>query len=125
MDSGKVQGKRILLVDDEDGVRQTLKLLLRMDEHTVSEAVTGTDALELFLHGRFDLVITDYAMPKMRGDELAVNIKRLAPSQPIIMITAHAILAGKPGNPVDALLKKPFAFEDLRRSIAEVLSARQ
>src|ERR1035437_11108481 len=80
---GKVLRKRILLTDDQEEVRETTKLMLEMDEHIVTEAGNGREALDLFTPGRFDLVITDYLMPLMKGDELARNIKRLAPSEPI------------------------------------------
>jgi CheY-like chemotaxis protein len=118
----RVSGKRILLADDQPDVRETVRLLLGMDEHTVAEAANGREALELFEPNRFDLVITDYAMPVMRGDELAANIKHLAPSQPILMITGSAELYGGCAAPVDGCLSKPFGFEDLRRAIAELVS---
>jgi len=102
-------------------VRETVKLLLGMDDHTVAEAANGQEALQLFTHGHFDLVITDYAMPVMRGDELASNIKPVAPSQPILMITGSAEQSDEITASVDAFLYKPFGFEDLRRAIAELV----
>jgi len=118
---GKVLPKRILLADDQQEVREMTKLMLGMDEHIVTEAANGREALDLFAPGRFDLVITDYAMPVMKGDELARNIKRLAPSEPILMITGSgAELAGMQMS-VDAVLNKPFAFEALRQAVAQVL----
>lgn len=116
-----VTGKRILLADDQPEVRETLRLLLGLDDHTVVEAENGAEALALFVPEQFDLVITDYAMPEMKGDELASGIKRLAPTQPILMITgsAHNLPAQK--NPADALLNKPFTLAALRESIAGVL----
>jgi two-component system, cell cycle sensor histidine kinase and response regulator CckA len=116
-----VQGKRILLADDQQQVRELTKMLLGMDDHIVTEAGNGREALDLFTQERFDLVITDYAMPLMKGDELARNIKRLAPSEPVLMITGSA---GQPEGiygSVDAILEKPFAFEDLRQAIARLL----
>jgi CheY-like chemotaxis protein len=117
----RVVGKRILLADDQPEVRETVKLLLGMDDHTVAEAANGQEALQLFTHGHFDLVITDYAMPVMRGDELASNIKHVAPSQPILMITGSAEQSDEITASVDAFLCKPFGFEDLRRAIAELV----
>src|ERR1035441_2188381 len=96
---GKVSGKRILLADDQQEVREMTKLMLGMDEHIVTEAVNGREALELFAPGRFDLVITDYLMPVMKGDELARNIKRLAPTEPILMITGSAAELDEIGRP--------------------------
>jgi CheY-like chemotaxis protein len=119
--SGKVSGKRILLADDQPEVREMTRLMLRMDEHIVTEAGNGQEALDLFTPGRFDLVITDYVMPMMKGDELARNIKRLAPAEPILMITGSAGELGGVRASVDAVLNKPFGFEDLRQAMAQLL----
>jgi CheY-like chemotaxis protein len=118
---GKVSGKRILLADDQQEVREMTKLMLGMDEHIVTEAVNGREALELFAPGRFDLVITDYLMPVMKGDELARNIKRLAPTEPILMITGSAAELDGIQMSVDAVLNKPFRFEELRQAVAQLL----
>jgi two-component system cell cycle sensor histidine kinase/response regulator CckA len=118
---GKVIRKRILLAEDQEDVREMTKLLLGMDEHIVTEAVNGREALELFTPDRFDLVITDYLMPLMKGDELARNIKRLAPSEPVLMITGSAAELGGMQASVDAILNKPFGFEELRQAVAQLL----
>ena len=118
---GRCVGKRILLVDDQQSVREAISLLLSLDDHAVIEAADGAAALDLFMRDEFDLVITDFDMPNMRGNELATRIKRLSPSRPILMITAYAERLGAAGNPVDAILNKPFQLADLRRAIAELL----
>jgi CheY-like chemotaxis protein len=118
---GKVLGKRILLADDQREVREMTALMLGMDGHIVTEAGNGREALDLFTPERFDLVITDYLMPLMKGDELARNIKWLAPSEPILMITGSAGELGGIQMSVDAVLNKPFGFEDLRQAVAQVL----
>src|SRR5437763_1248440 len=105
----KVSHRNILVAEDEPGVREALILLLSLDGHTVTEAADGRQALELFRHGRFDLVITDYVMPQMKGDELAAHIHLLKPSQPVIMVSAHAQSLADAGRPlvgVDAVLGK-------------------
>ncbi|MGO8675131.1 MAG: response regulator [Limisphaerales bacterium] len=119
-EQGRTVGKRILVADDQQEVRDTIKLLLRLDDHTVAEATNGREALEMFEQGRFDLVITDYAMPEMRGDELAANVKNLAPSQPILMLTGSVELLDGFATAVDALLRKPFSLMDLRQAIARL-----
>jgi CheY-like chemotaxis protein len=112
--------KHILLADDQQEVRHTIKLLLGLDEHRVAEASNGREALLMFTQDRFDLVITDYAMPEMRGDELAANLKHLAPSQPILMLTGSAEKLDGSDTQVDALLRKPFSLGDLRQAIARL-----
>jgi CheY-like chemotaxis protein len=114
--------KRILLAEDQRSVREAVNLLLGLDEHTVVEAADGTEALALFQGDHFDLVITDFDMPKMKGNELAARIKQLLPSQPILMITAYAEELGDTNNPVDAILDKPFHLADLRRAMAKLMS---
>ena len=117
----KQVGKRILLVDDDPSARQSIKLLLNIDRHSVTAAQDGIEALELLAKEAFDVVIVDYAMPKMLGGDLAAIIKRAKPSQPILMITAYLEKLVASDTPVDALLGKPFGIEDLRRAIAKLL----
>ena len=115
--------KRIFLTEDDDSVRQTIKLLLVADGCAVTEAQTGEEALDRLKRERFDLVITDFEMPGLNGSELAVIIKRQHPSQPILMITAYVERLGNYDNPVDAVLAKPFGLQDLRKVMAELLGA--
>ena len=114
--------KRLLLADDQQSVREAISLLLSLDEHSVAEATDGAEALEMFMREHFDLVITDFDMPKMKGNELAARIKRISPLQPILMITAYAERIGDSDNPVDAILDKPFQLEDLRQAMARLLA---
>lgn len=116
-----IRGKRILLADDESGVREALRLMLELDEHTLTEAKNGAEALELFKMSQFDLVITDFEMPVMKGNELATRIKQLAPARPILMVTAHEKALGDSENPVDAILGKPFMLKELRGAIARLI----
>ena len=122
METGRMFRKRILVADDEPGVREALRLLLSVDHHTVTEAGDGVAAFDLVTRHPFDLVITDYEMPRMKGNELAAKIKAVSPSQPIIMITAYPEKVDNAKNPVDAILNKPFQFDDLRGAITKVLS---
>ena len=111
-------GKSILLVEDDQAVRESIKLLLSIDRHTVTEAASGHEALQLFTGLRYDLVITDYLMPEMLGDQLAQSIKAIEPSQPILMVTAYLEKLVNAGKPADAVLGKPFSVEELRQAMA-------
>jgi CheY-like chemotaxis protein len=113
-------GKRILLVDDERMVRETIRQLLCLDEHTITEANNGAEALGLFTQHRYDVVLTDCVMPFLQGSELAARIKQLSPRQPVLMITGYAMKPGR-HNPVDAVLRKPFDLDALRLALAGVL----
>ena len=118
----RVLGKRILLVDDDPGARESIKLLLNIDRHSVLEASNGREALELFHQTILDLVIIDYFMPQMEGRELAENIKLAAPQLPILMITAYLEKLVGIDKRVDAVLAKPFAIADLRETISRLLN---
>ena len=120
MEEDKPVRKRILLVEDERLVRESIGRLLSRDEHTVVEANNGAEAFALFTRNRFDLVMTDFEIPFMKGNELAARIKQVAPGQPILMITAHGKRPG-PDNPVDAVLNKPVDLDRLRRAMARLL----
>lgn len=122
MKLARVFGKRILLVDDDAGALESIKLLLRIDRHAVAEAKDAREAMNHLAHQQFDLVILDYFMPGMRGDELAASLKRYAPNVPILMITAYFEKLSESEKPVDAVLAKPFAVEDLRQTVARLLS---
>lgn len=119
-----VHARRILLVEDQESVRAALRMMLELDAHLVTEAGNGAEALNLFNTGEFDLVITDFEMPMMRGNELAVSIKLLNPSLPILMITASERAYGDVDNPVDALLNKPLTLPELRGALGKLLSIR-
>jgi CheY-like chemotaxis protein len=121
MKTSAVFGKRVLLVEDDPGARESIKLLLRIDRHTVTEATNGREALELFTKEVFDLVIVDYAMPQMPGGELAAKIKLVAPGLPILMITAYLEKLVASDTPVDAIIGKPFGVDELRQAIAKLL----
>lgn len=112
------KGRNILLVDDDPTVRESIKLLLSIDRHTVTEASNGHEALLLFTGARYDLVILDYLMPDMLGEELAQHIKALSPTQPIVMVTAYLEKLVNSGKPADVLLGKPLSIEDLRQAMA-------
>ena len=119
-----VPKKRILVVDDEPFVCDAVKMMLAFDGHDVVTANDGTEALAIFDKNRFDLVITDFAMPGMKGDELAAAIKARSPGQPVVMITAYAEMLQSSGQQlpgVDYLVSKPFLLEHLREAISTVL----
>ena len=122
MTSMEVSKLRILVVDDEPAVGDTVKMLLEFDGHEVEAINSSQEALGIFESGRFDLVFTDFAMPGMNGHQLAAAIKAGAPDQPVVMITAYAGTL-LPSPDVDFVVGKPFLLEDLREAIAKVMSA--
>ncbi len=117
--------RRILVVDDEPFVCDAVKMMLAFDGHVVETAGGGKEALEKLDQAKFDVVITDFAMPDMKGDELAAKIKARNPQQPIVLITAYAEMLKFSGNPlagIDFVISKPFLLENLREAITRVTS---
>ena len=115
-------GLDFLVVDDETVVSDTIKMLLVHDGHEAQCVETGAAALARMEQHRFDVVMTDFHMPGMKGDQLVARIKELYPGQPVIMITAFAEeyklkAFGQPSRKADALLLKPFSLAELREAV--------
>jgi CheY-like chemotaxis protein len=121
-EQNRILGKRILLVEDDRGARESIKLLLSIDRHVVVDFPSGEEALEQLKSQPFDLAILDYFMPGMRGTQLALHIREIAPALPIVMITAYLEKLTDSDKPVDAVIGKPFGIAELRRAIAKLLS---
>jgi len=81
-------GTSVLVVDDEFIVRRVVMQLLNRAGYAAEAVESGEAALALLARRKFDVVITDFAMPDMPGDQLAARIRKLLPAQRIIMATA-------------------------------------
>ena len=81
--------KSILLVDDEEGIRKVLSILLADMGYQVHTAATGAEALRTFEKLRPPIVLTDIKMPEMDGIELLRELKQISPETEVIMITGH------------------------------------
>jgi len=116
---------QILIVDDEPSVRATVKMILQFCGYRVHTVENGTEALTCLESYRFDLVITDYSMHGIKGDELAQRIKTRWPVLLILMVTAYADMwSGSKPPGVDAILGKPFMLDELKAAVAELLARR-
>ncbi len=118
--------KRILVVDDEPAVADTIRMVLAFRGHKVEVADSAEAALNVFAAGKYDLVITDLSLPKMDGLNLAGAIKERAPKQPIILVTAYAeSIQGDKERlaKIDFLMGKPFSLEQLQEGLVKVFAA--
>ncbi len=88
--SSTVPAARILLVDDNQAGLAARKSVLEEFGHKVTTAVSGHEGLECFRAGTFDLVITDYKMPRMNGIELIERVRTLKKEIPVILISGFA-----------------------------------
>lgn len=112
---------RVLIVDDEPTLRRMVRLTLE-DGHEVFEAEDGARALDaVAAHGPFDVVLLDQKMPGMPGVEVLAELRRLAPSTRVVMLTAHASLdlatAALRGG-ASHFLSKPMTPALLRAAVA-------
>lgn len=111
----------ILAVDDDVLVLFNTAEMLRDEGHQVTTAHSAAQALEQLSVSRFDLLITDHAMPKMTGAQLALNVRSTQPNLPILLVSGYAeIPAGTAATKIP-LLAKPFSQADLLESIAAVM----
>jgi two-component system response regulator HydG len=115
---------RVLVVDDDEGIRYTLREILEASGFCVDEAPDGDVALERYRVLPADLVITDLRMPKLDGMGLLARLQALVPAPRVVVITAHgserqAVAAMKAGA-ID-YFRKPFDMDELlvvvRRSV--------
>jgi two-component system response regulator RegX3 len=117
---------RVLVVDDEVGVRESLKYLLK-NEYDVVLAEDGPRGLEKFAEGKFDLAIVDGVMPGMTGTEVIREIRRANQRVPIIMLTAHNTrLTDGMRTTIGAseFMDKPFDVHTLSATVARLIQQR-
>jgi PAS domain S-box-containing protein len=115
----------VLVIDDEQVVRDTLAEMLTELDHKVVTADCGRDALEKMTHDEFDLVFTDLAMPEMDGWETAREIRKHKPKLPVVLVTGYGATAQPPGGEVDlvaGIIGKPFDFDQVTGTIARVVA---
>ncbi len=112
--------KKILVVDDEIGIRQSLKKILEKEGFTVDTASNGDEAFKIIRHGGIDLLVTDIRMAGMDGLELLKVSKSISPFTEVIMITGFASV----DTAVDSMkqgaydyITKPFKKADILKAV--------
>ena len=110
----------ILVVDDQPAALDVMQRLLELEGHRVTTATNGIEAMARLEEMRVDMVVTDRAMPRMGGDELASFVKQLARPLPVIMVTGFGVLMSADELPpgVDLLLSKPLTRHALLDAVA-------
>ncbi len=121
----QIRPTRVLVVDDEDRVRNVLCELLTACGYEADGAATPALALELFGRGDYDLVMTDYLMPGADGLELIEGVRRADPTIGVIMLTGAGVdLEGLSQRLDFTLLRKPMQLDGLKAAVREALSRR-
>ena len=94
MTTGRIQRPTVLVVDDDDDVRQILRLLFEFDDFEVTEAASGPEALARALRDDPDFIVLDHQMPGMAGSKVAPVLRALVPEARIVAFSA--VLEEKP-----------------------------
>jgi len=123
---------RILVVDDDSVLNESLRNTLQQEGHHVTVADGGQAGIDAFrsarqIHEPFDIVITDLGMPNVDGRQVADSVRATTPDTPIIMLTGwgQQPLSDSERTPqVDRLLSKPPRLQELRTALAELTAGR-
>ena len=124
----KVRGMRLLVIDDDELLRQSMQAILEREGHSVSIARGGRSGIEAFADAAqrgepFEVVITDLGMPHVDGRAVAAAVKSLSPRTPVILLTGwgqHLRDGNEVPPDVDQMLNKPANLTELRAALAEV-----
>lgn len=114
---------RILLVDDEQSIQTLLSYPLRKEGYHVTSALDGTEALQRFDEGRFDLVVLDLMLPRRDGVEVCRELRQRS-QVPIIMLTAKGSESDKVAGlevGADDYITKPFSMREFRSRVKAAL----
>ncbi|MDF1696056.1 MAG: sigma-54 dependent transcriptional regulator [Saprospiraceae bacterium] len=114
---------KILIVDDDKGIRNTLREILQFEKYKVDEATDGLDCLVKIKQNKYDVIVMDIKMPKMDGMEAIERVQILSPDTPVVMISGH----GNIDTAVEAVKKGAFDFiskpPDLNRLLITIRNA--
>lgn len=114
---------RILVVDDDENIREMLEDFLNLEGHKTVLAKDGEEALKIFSEQDFDMVISDLGMPGMSGWEVNKQIKQKKPEIPVVIITGWGAQLSPEElkkNNVNGLLSKPFNLDKFKQMIETV-----
>jgi CheY-like chemotaxis protein len=118
-----IEGKKILLVHNEESNRHVLRLMLK--NHSCAEATSGAEALEMLKSEHFALVITEHLMAEMRGDALASRIKQLNPGTPVVLTTWNDTSIDRAKCAADVILTVPWRISELEDALLVLLKTKR
>jgi signal transduction histidine kinase/ActR/RegA family two-component response regulator len=119
---------RILVIDDEESVRDILSRMLKTKGHKVAVAPNGEEGIERFRAEAFDLVFTDLGMPKLSGWDVGKTIKGINPKTPVAMITGWGVELDREKlneSGIDLIISKPFNFDQVIDLVSEAMELKE
>jgi PAS domain S-box-containing protein len=122
-DQVKIPQHHILVVDDEDSVRDVLVEMLNEFDQKVTAVSSGEEALNMFSKESFDILITDLSMPAMDGLTLACKVRESAPKTKILLTTGYGqdVSNTSAVEAIDLMVSKPFQISDLQSALMTLL----
>jgi two-component system response regulator MprA len=114
---------KVLVIDDEPAILFTLKRILEYAGYTVTTAQSGREGMSAFQQGQWDLVTLDRSMPDMNGELVATELRKIAPSIPLVLITGFPHAVVRP-ELFDAILPKPFRAAELVERLSQAIAKR-
>jgi len=119
---------KIMVVDDEEGVRESFKMILKIKDYDVAAFEDGESATSTLKQGMFDIAFVDYKLPGMDGIEVLKKIKEIDPSIEVVIVTAYASDSSQANAiTLGALeyLRKPFLMEEIYELVERGLRKRR
>lgn len=114
--------KRILIADDEEIIRILLSEALKPHDYKIDVVKDGVEAIRYIGRSSYDLVITDYMMPKMDGLELTRQIRSKYPFTPILIVTGYGPIHELLESGATACIRKPFNIFKLQNMVKIILN---
>lgn len=122
------QKTRILVIDDDESIRETLAMALELEGYIVDRAENGKEAIEKSHANFYNLAIVDWRLPDMEGTKLLGELKETTPKMPKIMLTGYPSMNNAMeavNKRADAFILKPADFEVLSKKVRELLEEQE
>ena len=119
--------KKILIIEDMKGVRESLEVILSIKGYQVEFASDGQEGLDKAKSSQYDLIITDILMPELDGTEVIINLRASGNTTPVLAMSAggdgvsasHALTIAQ--EKANAVMEKPFSKEELLNQITKLI----